>query len=78
MTAAALSHAHAAFLAADYTTALRTVESVLARAPNQLQALSIKANVAIKLDDADLLLDALQRLHALRPCLLYTSPSPRD
>jgi hypothetical protein len=31
------------------------------------EALSIKVNAAMRLDDADALLDGLQRLHALRP-----------
>ncbi len=67
MTANLLARAHAAFAATDYATALREVERVLAHEPGQLQALSIKANAAIKLDDADALLEALQALHALRP-----------
>ena len=62
-----LNRAHAAFVGGQYAAALRDADALLAADPRDIQALSIKANAAIRLDDADALLDALQRLHALRP-----------
>lgn len=67
MSANLLARAHAAFTAGRFEAALRDADAVLAGKPAQEQALSIKANAAMRLDDADALLDALQRLHALRP-----------
>ncbi len=67
MSAALLARAHAAFVGGQYQAALRDAESLLAADPRHLQALSIKVNAAMRLDDADALLDGLQRLHALRP-----------
>ncbi len=62
-----LNRAHAAFVGGQYAAALRDADALLAADPRSIQALSIKANAAMRLDDADALLDALQRLHALRP-----------
>lgn len=67
MTATQLAQAQAALVAGRFQDALRTAEAVLVHAPSDLNALSIKVNAAIRLDDADALLDALTRLHALRP-----------
>ena len=49
MTQALLAQAHAAFVAGQFQAALRGAEAVLARAPSDLQALSIKANAAMRL-----------------------------
>jgi predicted O-linked N-acetylglucosamine transferase (SPINDLY family) len=62
-----LVRAHAAFVEGRYPAALRDVESLLVADPRHLEALSIKVNAAMRLDDADALLDGLRRLHALRP-----------
>ena len=67
MTSSLLAQAHAAFVAGQFQAALRGADAVLAREPMHLQALSIKANAAMRLDDGDALHDALQRLHGLRP-----------
>lgn len=67
MSPALLSRAHAAFVGGQYVAALRDADALLAADPRNVQALSIKANAAMRLDDADALLDALSRLHAMRP-----------